>query len=115
MDEVDIFEGKSQIVNDNVGNLIVSKRGLRQSDLFSCLLFVLAANTFTKMLKFAYQNGINSGLAPFNFDGRLLNLQYANDSVLFVNTDTYSIRALKLLLYGYELVSDVLKSIFIYV
>lgn len=55
-----------------LGNLIISKRGLRQGDHLSPLLFVLVVYTFTKVLRLADENGIISGLAPSNFKGRLL-------------------------------------------
>lgn len=66
----------------------------------------MATVTFTKMLKLAYQNGVISILARFKFDCELLSLQYADNTVLLVNTDTSSIQALKLLLCSFEFVSS---------
>lgn len=100
-----LFGGKSQImVNGVTSNIIVFKRGLRQGDPLSPLLFVLAADVFVKMLDLAVQNGILNGLRHNNYLGNLLSLQYADDTFLFVKTDIDSLRAIKLL-YGFELVS----------
>lgn len=54
--------------------MIVSKRGLNHGDLLSPLPFVLAANTFARMLFLAAQGNILAGLFPANFVGSLLGL-----------------------------------------
>lgn len=84
--------------------MITSKRGLRQCDSLSPLLFVLAVDAFTKMLVLADNNGLLTKLSAFNFTGRL-SLQYADDTLVFVNTNLATIRALKILLYVFELAS----------
>lgn len=91
------------MVNEIAGSKIVSKRGLSQGDPISPLLFVLAADTFARMLALAADNRILEGLSPDNFFGSLLSLQCAYDTLLFVRTNMESIRAPKHLLYGFEL------------
>lgn len=46
-----------------------------------------------------------SSLSPYNSVGRLPSLQYADDILLFVNTDFSAINTLKILLCGFQLVS----------
>lgn len=55
-----------------------------------CVLFVIVL--------FSYD--LDGGFNP----QQLLSLQYVENTVIFVNTDTSAIRGLKLLLYGFELV-----------
>lgn len=47
------------------------------------------------MSELADHNGTILGLAPFNFDVKLLSLQYVDDIILFVNMKFQSIRALE--------------------
>lgn len=98
--------GISQImVNGFAGSKIMSKRGLRQEGPLSSLLFVLATDTFARMLKLAADNREVNGPSPHYFVGSLLSLQYTNDTLVFVDNRMDSVRALKLLLYGFELAS----------
>lgn len=57
------------------------------------------------MLSIAAQNHTLSSLSPNNDMGSLLNLQYADDTLLFVRTGIDSLGTLKLLLYIIELAS----------
>lgn len=99
-------EGKSQILVNRVARRsIVSKRGLRQGDSLSPLLFVLAVESFTRMLSLAAQNNRLIGLSTNNYMGTLFSLQYADDTLLFVNTSMENTRYLKFLLYGFVLAS----------
>lgn len=52
------------------------------------------------------RNGISIGSYPYNFAGRMLNLQYANDTLLFVNTDFSIIRTSNICFYALELVLE---------
>ena len=64
-----LFGGKSQIlVNGKPGRIILSKRGLRLGDPLSPLLFVLAADSFTKMLNLVDSKGLLMGLGPEGFN-----------------------------------------------
>jgi len=99
--------GKSQIlVNGNPGRMICSKRGLGQGDPLSPLLFLLAADSFIKMLNLAVTNGVLEGLGPLGFQKQVVSLQYADDTLLFCKSEEEYIRSLKLLLYGSELASS---------
>lgn len=70
-----LIGGKCQIlVNGVCGNIINSKRALRHDDSLSLLLFILVADSFTKILDLANRNSFLFGLSPLNFNGRLLSL-----------------------------------------
>ena len=86
----------------------MSRRGVIQGDALSLLLFVLAADVFTQMIKLA----VIQGLGLMGFSQKVLSLQYANDTLLFCKADKEQLVILNLLLYGFELASG-LNLIFI--
>lgn len=85
--------GTSEIlVNGEAWRSIVSKRGLRQGDTLSPLIFVLATDSFTKMLSLAVQNPRLAALAPNNYMDSLLSFQYEDDTLLFIDTSMENIK-----------------------
>ncbi|XP_020272038.1 uncharacterized protein LOC109847206 [Asparagus officinalis] len=77
-------KGMSAIkINDKPGKWIMSKRGVRQGDPLSPLLFVLAADTFTRMLSLAVGSQLIEGLGPINMTHKVFCLQYADDTLIF--------------------------------
>ena len=91
------------LINDKPGKIILSKRGLRQRDPLSPLLFVLVADTFTRMLNLVASKGLLIGIGRESFSQKVLTLQHADDTLLFSKANQEYSTTLKLILYGFEL------------
>lgn len=81
------------------------KRGLRQGDPMSPFLFDLVADALHKLLSNAQLMGIIKGLGNFPNSSKILNLHFADDTLLFLEADPLVIENLKFLLLGFEEVS----------
>jgi hypothetical protein len=93
-------------VNDDVGHYFQTKKGLRQGDHLAPLLFNIITDMLAILIKRAKQEGQISGVVPHLVDGCLSILQYADDTILFMEHDLHEARNLKLLLYAFEQASD---------
>jgi Reverse transcriptase (RNA-dependent DNA polymerase) len=89
------------IINGQQTPYFTCKRGLRQDDLLSPLLFNLATDTLAKILNKAKEEGYLKSLANFN-NQNIINLNYADDTLLFLQADLKMLEALKLILIGFE-------------
>jgi len=79
--------GKSRILaNGNPEGTIFSKRGLRQGDPLSPLIFVLAAVLLTRMLNLAVSNDVLEEVGPAGFH-KMVSLQNVDDTLLFCKSD----------------------------
>ena len=91
------------LINGQSDRCILSKRGLRQGDPLSPLLFVVVVDAFTKLLELAISSALIKGLNPSNFDPKVNCIQHADDTILFGKADMNQLGGLKLFLYGFEL------------
>ena len=92
-------------INDVNSDFFLTGRGVRQGDPISPLFFNLVADVFTKSLTKAANRGLISGLLQdFNATG-VISMQYADDTLLFLNKDMAQVMNLKWLLSCFEQVS----------
>jgi hypothetical protein len=92
-------------LNGELGHYFRSYKGLRQGDPLSPLLFNLVADTLSTMLERAFENSNLVGVTPHLVNSGLTHLQYADDTVLFLQNSQQNIANLKFLLFCYEEIS----------
>jgi hypothetical protein len=97
-------------VNDDVGPYFQTKRGLRQGDIMSPILFNIVADMLTLLINRAKADGQIRGVLPHLIDDGLSILQYADDTIIFIDHDPEQAKNLKLLLCAFEQLSR-LRSI----
>jgi hypothetical protein len=94
-----ISRGRVSIrVNDDVGHHFQTQKGLRQGDLFSPILFNIIADVLAIMIDRAKEHGQVEGLIPHLVDGGVSILQYANDSIIFMEHNLHKALNMKLIL-----------------
>ncbi|WVZ53069.1 hypothetical protein U9M48_004057 [Paspalum notatum var. saurae] len=89
-------------VNDEVGPYFQTKKGLRQGDPLSPILFNIVADMLAILINRAKVDGQISGVVPHLVDGGLFVLQYADDTIIFMDNDLEHARNTKLLLCAFE-------------
>jgi hypothetical protein len=92
-------------INDSNSSYFVAGKGLKQGDPLSPILFNYIADVFTKILYKAARNNLISGLLPSVVPGGVISLQYADDTILFLEKDVEMARNLKWLLTCFEQMS----------
>jgi hypothetical protein len=99
-----IIEGGRVAININGedGQFFNTHKGLRQGDPLSPLMFNLVSDTLATMFENAKLTGQTRGLVPNLIEGGLTHLQYADDTIVFLNHDDQSIYNTKFLLYYFE-------------
>jgi hypothetical protein len=94
-------------VNDKVGKYFQTLKGLRKGDPLSPMLFNIVADMLAIMIKRAKNDGLIEEVIPHLVDGGLSILQYANDTILFMEHDLEKAQNLKLILSAFEQLSGV--------
>lgn len=92
-------------VNDEIGNFFQTKKGLRQGDPLSPLLFNLVADMLAVLIQRTSEHGKIHGVIPHLVDDGLSILQYADDTILFMEHDLEDAKNLKLVLSAFERLS----------
>jgi hypothetical protein len=92
-------------INDQNSQYFVAGKGLKQGDPLSLILFNCIAEVFTKMLHKAAQRNLIRGLLPNVVPGGVISLQYADDTILFLEPDSHMARLLKWILTCFECLS----------
>jgi hypothetical protein len=92
-------------VNDDVGHFFQTKKGLQQGDPLSPILFNIVTDMLAILIKRAKEEGQISGIVPHLVDDGILILQYADDTIIFMDHDLHKAQNMKLLLCAFEQVS----------
>jgi hypothetical protein len=74
-------------VNDDVGHYFQTRKGLHQGDPLSPILFNIIADMLAITINRAKEDGQVSGLIPHLVDGGVSILQYADDTIIFLDHD----------------------------
>ena len=82
-------------MNDENSSYFKPGKGLRQGDPLSPLLFNLVADVFSRMLMKAAKQNLITGLLPQVIDGGIISLQYADDTLLFLENNLEKASTLK--------------------
>jgi hypothetical protein len=84
-------------VNDNIGHYFQTRKGLRQGDSLSPILFNIVANMLAIMINMAKEDGQVSGGVSV--------LQYVDDTIIFLEHDLEKALNMKLVLCIFEQLS----------
>jgi hypothetical protein len=85
-------------VNDQVGKNFQTCRGVRQGDPLSLILFNIVVDMLTILINRAKFGGQISGVIPNIIDDGLSILQYADDTIIFMDHNIEQAKNMKLLL-----------------
>ncbi|WVZ54678.1 hypothetical protein U9M48_005442 [Paspalum notatum var. saurae] len=101
-----VSKGKVNVkVNDELGHYFQTRKGVRQGDPLSPFLFNLIADMLAVLIARAKENGQFRGIIPHLVEGGLSILQYADDTILFLEHDFNEAVNLKLVLSVFEQLS----------
>lgn len=89
------------LLNGVRGKTIHSKRGVRQGDPLSPLIFVLAADLLQSIINKAKQRGIFRSPIPILYTNDFPILQYADDTLLILEACSRQLVALKAILHSF--------------
>lgn len=92
-------------INGEIGPYFKNKRGVRQGDPLSPLLFDFAVDALAETLDKAKSAGHIKGLVPHLIPGGVSHLQYADDTIIMVEPDDLGIANLKFLLLCFKSMS----------
>jgi Reverse transcriptase (RNA-dependent DNA polymerase). len=89
-------------VNDQTGNNFQTYKGLRQGDPLSPILFNIVADMLALLIKRAKDIDSLNGVVPYLVDDGLSILQYADDTIIFLEHDLQQAKNLKMILSVFE-------------
>ncbi|WVZ53969.1 hypothetical protein U9M48_004850 [Paspalum notatum var. saurae] len=92
-------------VNDQLGSYFQTRKGLRQGDPLSPVLFNIVVDMLAIIVSRAKAIGLFKGVVPHLVDDGLSILQYADDTVLFLDHDLDQAKNMKLVLCLFEQLS----------
>jgi hypothetical protein len=89
-------------VNDDIDHYFQTNKGLRQGDHLSPILFNLVADILAIIIARTKEDGQVSGLIPHLVEGGVSILQYADDTILFMEHNLEKALNMKLVLCIFE-------------
>jgi hypothetical protein len=89
-------------INDQVGQNFQTKKGVRQGDHLSPILFNIVVNMLAILIKWTKEEDLIAGVIPHLVDDGLSMLQYVDDTILFMEHDIDKVKNMKLLLSAFE-------------
>jgi len=89
-------------INDQIGENFQTKKGLRQGDPLSPILFNIVIDMLAILLRRANLDGQIAGVVPHVVEGGLSILQYADDTIIFMDHDLAKAANLKMILCAFE-------------
>jgi hypothetical protein len=89
-------------VNDDICHYFQTLKGLRQGDPLSPMLFNIVADMLAILIARAKENGQVGGLIQHHVEGGVSILQYADDTILFMENDFEKATNMKLILCIFE-------------
>jgi hypothetical protein len=89
-------------LNDQIGKNLQTKKGVRQGDPLSPILFNIVVDILAILIKRAKAEGQVEGVIPHLVDDGLSILQYANDTILFMDHNLEKARNMKPRLCAFE-------------
>jgi hypothetical protein len=92
-------------VNNDIGQYFQTRKDLRQGDPLSPILFNNVADMLAILIARENADGQVAGLIPHLVDGGVSILQYADDTILFMEHDLEKALNMKLVLYIFEQLS----------
>jgi hypothetical protein len=92
-------------VNEDIGHYFQTRKGLRQGDPLSPILFNIVADMLAIIINRAKEDGQVNGLIPHLVDGGVSILQYADDTIIFLDHDLEKALNMKLILCIFEQLS----------
>ena len=92
-------------VNNQIGENFQTYKGLRQGDLLSPILFSIVADMLALLIKRVKDSGSLNRVIPHLVDDGLSILQYADDTIIFLEHDLQQAKNLKLILSVFEKLS----------
>ena len=92
-------------VNDNLGHYFQTRKGVRQGDLLSPILFNIVVDMLTILISRAKEAEQIQGVVPHLVDEGLSVLHYADDTIIFMDNDLERAKNMKLLLCAFEQLS----------
>lgn len=93
------------LINGEIKGFFRGKRGLRQGDSLSPLLFTLVMQVMSRMIEKAASHNELSGFQVTNQGTAVTLLQFADDSLFFLDANTAETQMLQNLLISFEMCS----------